>query len=250
MKIEYAAWTDPGRQRSRNEDSSLLDSFNGVFAVFDGMGGGGTGDIASQTASDAIAEFGNPAFPKKSPFLEPLLVQAIQHAHQAVVAAQSPSGPYRYAQFGTTVAAVQIAGELVSIAHVGDARVYRLSRGTLRLCTEDHSLLNDYLKVNALTPEQIRDFPHKGIITRTLGFKGDPVVVDTSTLVPESGDLFLVCTDGVHSLLDDASIKLTLENQLGLAPDNLEEAAHSLVRAANAAGGTDNITVVLVRVTE
>lgn len=250
MNVEYAAWTDTGQKRTRNEDLFLLDAFNGVFAVFDGMGGGGTGDIASQIAVDAMAEFGNPVFPKKSPFIEPLLAQAIQHAHQAMIDAQKTDGKYPYASFGATVAAIQIAGELVSIAHVGDSRVYRLSRGKLIRCTEDHSLLNDYMKVMALTPQQIKDFPHKNVITRALGFKADAVVVDTSTLIPEAGDLFLICSDGIHSLLEDDQIQSTLEKQLALASGSLEEVARVLVSAANEAGGTDNITAVLVRVTE
>jgi protein phosphatase len=250
MNVEYSGWTDAGMKRDRNEDSYFLDAFNGVFAVFDGMGGARSGEIASQVCVDALAEFGNPEFPKKSPLIEPLLLQALQHVNQVMWDVQKAGGRYAHASFGAAGAAIQVEDDWVTIAHVGDCRVYRLSRGVLTRCTEDHTLLNDpefTVQIQKLTPEQLKAVP-KNVIVRAFGLK-EVAGVTCSSLHSESGDLFLVCSDGIHSMLEDDQIRSALENQLKRNSSDIELAVRALVDAANTAGGADNIAAVVVRLT-
>jgi serine/threonine protein phosphatase PrpC len=125
---------------------------------------------------------------------------------------------------------------------VGDSRVYLLREGTLSLLTEDHSLLNDYIKAKRLTPEEIERFPHKNVIVRALGMRED-VEVDTRREIPRRGDLFLLCSDGLSGMLSDDQIAEILKHRT-----DVDQACTRLIAAANAAGGIDNVTVVLAAV--
>ena len=142
---------------------------------------------------------------------------------------------------GTTVVALFAVEDGVYIAHVGDSRVYRMREGKLEQLTEDHSLLNDYIKMKRLTPEEIANFPHKNVIVRALGMK-DSVKVDTRLEQPRAGDLYLLCSDGLSGPVQDPTMLDIL-----LAANDLKTAASRLIAKANENGGPDNISVVLAR---
>jgi serine/threonine protein phosphatase PrpC len=154
---------------------------------------------------------------------------------------EKASTEQKYKGMGTTVVAVHYADKIAVVAHVGDSRVYFFRNGVLKQITEDHSLLNDYLKAKKLTPEEIEAFPHKNVIVRALGMK-DNVQVDVSRLEPQEGDIYLLCSDGLSGMVPDAQIQecLTQTKDLNLA-------CSQLIDHANANGGNDNVTCVLAR---
>jgi serine/threonine protein phosphatase PrpC len=145
---------------------------------------------------------------------------------------------------GTTLVSSHFSPDGLVIAHVGDSRAYRFRDGILTQLTEDHSLLNDYIKMKDLTPEQIENFPHKNVIVRALGMK-ETVQVDVVTDIPQPNDLYLLCSDGLSGMIDDPGLARILERE-----GTLEGACASLITTANENGGTDNITVVLVKIIE
>jgi protein phosphatase len=142
---------------------------------------------------------------------------------------------------GTTIVALFAVEDGVYIAHVGDSRIYRMRDGKLEQLTEDHSLLNDYIKMKRLTPEEIANFPHKNVIVRALGMK-DTVKVDTRLEQPRGSDVYLLCSDGLSGPVSDPDLLDVL-----LGASDLKAAASRLVTRANENGGPDNITVVLAR---
>ena len=144
---------------------------------------------------------------------------------------------------GTTMVALLVAHGSVYVGHVGDSRAYLLRDGSLSQLTEDHSLLNDYLKMHNLSPEEIENFPHKNVIVRALGMK-ERVDVDVQQHTARAGDIYMLCSDGLSGMLSDEAIDSVLHDAL---PD-LEGACAALVHSANARGGTDNITTVLVQI--
>ena len=147
----------------------------------------------------------------------------------------------RFRGMGTTIVSIHFNGSYAYIAHVGDSRVYSFRGGVLTQVTEDHSLLNDYLKAKKLTPEEIEAFPHKNVIVRALGMK-DTVQVDVTRVEPADGDIFLLCSDGLSGMVSDAQIQETLAKT-----KDLQVAASQLIDLANANGGNDNVTCVLAR---
>jgi protein phosphatase len=142
---------------------------------------------------------------------------------------------------GTTIATVHFATNLAYVAHVGDSRVYALRNGVLKQLTEDHSLLNDYLKAKKLTADEVEAFPHKNVIVRALGMK-DTVQIDIVKLDPLEGDLFLLCSDGLSGMVPDSQIQKVL-----LQTAELQPSCKQLIDLANSAGGNDNVTCVLAR---
>jgi protein phosphatase len=154
---------------------------------------------------------------------------------------EAASGDPNYRGMGTTIATVHFAETSVYVGHVGDSRVYRFRDGKLELVTEDHSLLNDYLKAKKLSPEEIEAFPHKNVIVRALGMK-DTVQVDVGRFEPQDGDVFLLCSDGLSGMVSDEEMGEALRET-----SELEEACSKLIERANAAGGNDNVTCILAR---
>jgi protein phosphatase len=154
---------------------------------------------------------------------------------------EAASGDPNYRGMGTTIVTVHFAESSIYVGHVGDSRVYRFRDGKLELVTEDHSLLNDYLKAKKLTPEEIDAFPHKNVIVRALGMK-DTVQVDVGRFEPHDGDVFLLCSDGLSGMVADAEMEQLLRETA-----DLEEACTRLIERANAAGGNDNVTCILAR---
>jgi len=144
---------------------------------------------------------------------------------------------------GTTLVAITFSGDTAYLGHVGDSRIYRLRGDELDQVTEDHSLLNDYIKMKDLTEQEIENFPHKNVIVRALGMK-ETVQVDVAHHDPEPGDLYLLCSDGLNGMITDAKIReLMIDDR-----NDLEKCCNELIKAANEGGGNDNVTVVLVEI--
>jgi protein phosphatase len=230
--VEQVGRTDVGRQRSVNEDSLVLAP--PFFAVADGMGGAKAGEVASAMAAGAFdgeSDSGEPA--------EAQLSRILQEANRRIYELATTDDSHR--GMGTTVTAAKVTGDEVSLGHVGDSRAYRLRDGELEQLTRDHSLVAELERSGQITPEAAEHHPQRSIITRALGPEPD-VQVDTYTLAGRAGDVFLICSDGLTSMISDDELASILRSA-----DSLDEAADSLVRAANQSGGKDNITVVMFR---
>jgi serine/threonine protein phosphatase PrpC len=230
--VEQVGRTDVGRQRSVNEDSLVLDP--PFFAVADGMGGARAGEVASAMAADAFEGESDSGEPPEAQ-LSRILREANRRIYDLAVTDDSHRG------MGTTVTAAKVTGDEVSLGHVGDSRAYRLREGELEQLTRDHSLVAELERSGQITPEAAEHHPQRSIITRALGPEPD-VEVDTYTLAGRAGDLFLICSDGLTSMISDDELASILRSAT-----SLDEAADSLVRAANQSGGKDNITVVMFR---
>jgi protein phosphatase len=230
---EEAVRTDTGRQRNANEDSLFVDA--PLFVVADGMGGAQAGEVASRAAAESFAQNLPPAPPER------LLEETIEGANRTIheLARKDPS----LAGMGTTTTAalVDLDSEEVAIGHVGDSRAYRLRGGKLEQLTRDHSLVEEMRRKGQLTDAQAEDHPQRSIITRALGPEPE-VEVDLQTVPAQAGDVFLICSDGLTTMLDDEKIAHILARAT-----SLQSAVRALVDEANRAGGRDNITVVLFR---
>jgi PPM family protein phosphatase len=231
LRIEDQAFrTDTGRQRNANEDSFFTRA--PVFVVADGMGGAQAGEVASKAAAEAFAGELAPAPPER------VLRETIEGANRSIHEhARDDPG---LAGMGTTITAaiVDPEAEEVAIGHVGDSRAYRLRKGKLERLTRDHSLVEEMRRKGQLTEAQAEDHPQRSIITRALGPEPE-VEVDLQTVPALPGDVFLICSDGLTTMLDDDHIA----RLLGRA-STMQTAVRALVDEANRAGGRDNITVV------
>jgi protein phosphatase len=231
---EEAVRTDTGRQRNANEDSYFTRA--PLFVVADGMGGAQAGEVASKAAAESFAG----ELPAGSP--ERMLEETIEGANRTIheLARKDPS----LAGMGTTTTAaiVDLEAETVAIGHVGDSRAYRLRAGRFEQLTRDHSLVEEMRRKGQITDAQAEDHPQRSIITRALGPEPE-VQVDVQTVPTQDGDVFLICSDGLTTMLDDEAIGRVL----GRAT-SLDAAVRALVDEANRAGGRDNITVVAFRV--
>ncbi len=252
MKVAFGGETDVGVRRSRNEDNLLKMAEEHLFCVADGMGGHSSGEVASQIAVEGIANFFRATrqdqditwpykMDRNRPYDENRFITAVKLANLRIYEASQREPRYR--GMGTTIAGVYYSGNTdVLVAHVGDSRVYRIRGGKIAQLTEDHSLLNDYIKAKKLTPEEIDNFPHKNVIVRALGMK-DMVTVDLTRHPVRKDDIYLMCSDGLSGMLKDQEI---LDTVLELVePD---DACKTLIQKANEAGGVDNITVIISRV--
>ncbi len=231
---ESAGRTDAGRVRRRNEDSFVLDP--PLFAVADGMGGAQAGEVASRLAAAAFREYHDADRLEPAERVEAIIQEANRRIYERARTDSEASG------MGTTVTAAILTNGRVSIGHVGDSRAYRVRDGELEQLTEDHSLVADLMRSGRLTPEEADAHPQRSVITRALGTDAE-VDVDMTTVDVEPGDLFLLCSDGLTTMVPEEDI-LRIAQESG----SLDEIARTLVRAANSGGGEDNITVVLFRV--
>ena len=225
--------TDTGHQRNANEDSYFARA--PVFVVADGMGGARAGEVASKAAADAF-EGSLPGGPPEV-VLRETIEAANREIHELARSDSSRAG------MGTTLTAAIIdpESEEVVIGHVGDSRAYRLRHGRLEQLTRDHSLVEEMRRKGQLTDEQASDHPQRSIITRALGPEPD-VEVDLQTVPARPGDVFLLCSDGLTTMIDDSRITRILEGAT-----SMDAAVRSLVAEANRAGGRDNITAVAFR---
>lgn len=249
-RVLVAGETNVGMKRTHNEDSYDLIDEERLFVVADGMGGHASGEVASKLAIDTLRDFFKSTsqdpevtwpykMDKSRGYEENRLITGIKLANLRIHEHQQKEPKLR--GMGTTVVAILVIDEGVLIAHVGDSRVYRIRQGKLEPMTEDHSLLNDYIKMKRLSEEEIANFPHKNVIVRALGMK-ETVKVDTRLDVPQPGDLYLLCSDGLSGPVTDEEIR-----ELSLSKPDLKQAASALIDRANANGGPDNVTVVLLK---
>jgi len=250
MRIEVAGHTHVGMKRNHNEDNYLILTDENLCCVADGMGGHSSGEIASKIAVEELAEFfrmtsrdQDATWPfkmdKARNYDENRLATGIKLANKSIF--DKASTDQKYKGMGTTIVSVHFTDAAAYVGHVGDSRVYFFRQGVLRQVTEDHSLLNDYLKAKKLTPEEIENFPHKNVIVRALGMK-DTVAVDVAKVEPQQGDIFLLCSDGLSGMVTDPQMQDILTRT-----SELEKACSQLIDLANAAGGNDNVTCVLAR---
>lgn len=253
LRIEAVGETNVGMKRGHNEDNFGLADKLGLYVVADGMGGHASGEVASKMAVDVMADFfeATAADPDRTwPFKmdrsrgyeENRLVTSVKLANLRIF--ESAQRDPRQRGMGTTLVSLFAVEDGVYVAHVGDSRVYRVRDGQLEQLTEDHSLLNDYIKMKKLTPEEIANFPHKNVIVRALGMK-DSVKVDTRFESCRANDTYLLCSDGLSRMATDAEIAEIMQNE-----PNLQVAVQRLIDLANARGGKDNVTVILVRAEE
>jgi PPM family protein phosphatase len=232
---DQAGTTDVGRQRSTNEDSLVLSP--PFFAVADGMGGAKAGEVASGLAVQVFEET-----EESQESAEEQLTRILQEANRRIFELSTDDESRR--GMGTTLTAAKVLDSDVSLAHVGDSRAYRYRDEALEQITKDHSLVAELERSGQISAEAAEHHPQRSIITRALGPEPD-VEVDTYTVPGRPGDVFLLCSDGLTSMVSDDEVASILKGAEGL-----EAAADELVRAANQSGGRDNITVVLFRLEE
>ncbi len=234
--VDSFSASDTGRQRRHNEDSLLARI--PLFVVADGMGGAQAGEVASHIAVETFADGLGDGDTRPEERLAERVRAANAHIYELSQANAEQAG------MGTTLTAVYVGEDEIAIAHVGDSRAYCLRDGELLRLTDDHSLVDELLRQGRLTPEEAEDHPQRSIITRALGPEPE-VEVDTRTHRARSGDVYLLCSDGLTSMVHEARVAEILNQE----PD-LQQAGADLIAAANAAGGRDNITVLLFRVEE
>jgi protein phosphatase len=223
------AVTDPGRRRRRNEDAYVVEP--PLFAVADGMGGAQAGEVASRLAAAALKESGAEAGGEQR------IVSLIQEANRRVYdrSNRDPSA----SGMGTTMTVALVEDGQVAFGHVGDSRAYLIRDGAMEQLTEDHSLVAELMRSGKLSPEEAETHPQRSVITRALGTDPD-VDVDTFTIAAQTGDVFLLCSDGLTTMVSNQSILDLVELHRG----DMDKALRALVSAANKGGGEDNITVV------
>ena len=231
--VKVYALTDVGRVRKSNQDALIVDEAALLYGVADGMGGHNGGETASAGARDGLAE----ALRGKEPSLDALrdgITKVNAELFKQQAEDESLSG------MGTTLSVIWLSEHFVYLGHVGDSRVYRFREGRLEQMTDDHSLVGELMRAGYLTPEEAENHPQKNVILRAVGTE-EGIDVDLAVEERRSGDLWLICSDGLHGMVKERA----MEAILGVnAP---ESAAKLLMDAALAAGGRDNISVVLVQ---
>ncbi|MDK2972439.1 MAG: family protein phosphatase [Candidatus Sumerlaeota bacterium] len=252
VRIQAAGLSDRGLKRGHNEDSLSVVPDIGLFIVADGMGGHNAGEVASRQAIESIVEFVRSSdmeevtwpFPQEPGLseLENKIVSAIKVANRDVCNLSLEH--QEYSGMGTTLVSMLIDPdtERLVIAHVGDSRCYVLRSGILEQVTLDHSWVSEQLQKKIITPEEAKNHRWKNVITRALGNKLD-VDVDVQTRALRPGDTFLLCSDGLSGMVEDDGLRDILMRHA-----DLETAIRELIQTANANGGLDNISVILVRI--
>jgi serine/threonine protein phosphatase PrpC len=246
LEIFIQGRTNKGLVRPNNEDNFTIDIKEGLLVVADGMGGHASGEIASKIAVDVIRDYidgiheGRSAqighYQEEFSEVTNRIGSAVRLANQAIYeAAQSNSG---WQGMGTTIAAVMINGSSLSIAHVGDSRVYLVRAGNIELLTDDHSVVYEQVKRDLLTKEEAKKSEMKNLLTRALGSSPE-VEVDYDELTLADGDVLVLCTDGLNSMVSDDDILSVV-----LLTNDPDQACEKLIDMANKAGGKDNITVI------
>ena len=229
--VDYATATHAGRVRRKNEDAYFAEP--PLFAVADGMGGALAGELASRISVQTLAEL-----PQQGSD-EERLAETIRLANRRV-AERATSDP-RASGMGSTVTAALVGHAVVTFAHVGDSRAYLWRGGVLTRLSDDHSLVAEWVRAGALAPEEAAQHPQRSVITRALGADWQ-IDIDIWTTPARTDDVILLCTDGLSGFVDEAAVARTLEQH-----ERLDDVVGSLIDAANAAGGEDNITAVALR---
>ena len=252
-KLEIVNMSDVGRRRPHNEDSTLSDAETGLMVLADGMGGYKAGEVASAIAVTTVHHevlAGLDQIKQEKPRGHAALSPQSQVVKDAIITANS--GIYRTAQrdpqcqgMGTTIVTALFYNNSVTIAHVGDSRLYRLRGDEFSQITRDHSLIQELIDRGLYTPEEAALNTPKNLVTRALGIEPD-VNVDIAEQPVVPGDIFLLCSDGLNDMVDDEEIHLTLSKYSA----NLVQAVEELIRLANARGGKDNTSIILIRAKE
>lgn len=248
MRVDSGSVTDVGRKRKSNEDNYCANDEEGLYVVADGMGGHAAGEVASELVTETIEEFIKLTSSDRDitwPFGvdETLtlsgnrLKTAIRYANRKLLERIKESAEYE--GMATTVAAVLVEKDKANIAHVGDSRVYLVRDGELRLLTNDHSWVNEQVMSGLIDSDQARTHPLRNVVTRALGGK-ESLEVDMQVLELRDGDLLLLCSDGLTSMVEDVEILEVVK----AGGNEVNAVARKLVEAANSSGGEDNITAV------
>ena len=237
--MQYYGLTDQGMVRKQNEDCFFVDEKNGVFFVADGMGGHNGGKMASQMSADITKEYVNEHIPTDEN-VSLLLEEAIQKANSDIYHKAKKERAYN--GMGTTVEACALKSDKLFSFHVGDSRLYRLRAGKLVQLTTDHSYVEVLVQNGNITRKEARSHPNRNVITRAVGT--DPSVeIDRAEFSVKTGDVYLICTDGLTEMLDDRAIKKIILLDLPL-----KERVEKLIETANEKGGTDNVTALMIEV--
>ena len=232
--------TDVGRKRNGNQDSLLINDKLMLYAIADGMGGHKGGEIASSLCLEVIESAVSKMVDRNTDFkIAPFLKESTSLASMRIYERASMDEGLK--GMGTTLVSLYIKNDKAYISQVGDSRAYLYSGGALWKITEDHSLVNEQVRSGLISKDQADKLTYKNVITRSVGFE-EIVDVDIYTRELQSGDLFLLCSDGLTSMISDPDIKANID------PSDLSGSIKRLIDAANEAGGSDNISVILVRV--
>jgi protein phosphatase len=252
--LEAYGQTDVGRRRKLNEDNYLVSKEPGLFAVCDGMGGHNAGEVASKMAIETLQAFIEKSHREKEitwpygldvnlSFDGNRLKTAVKLANKKVF--RAADNREDYTGMGTTAVAALVSENVLTVGSAGDSRCYLLRAGKLTQLTRDDSWVSAALGEGILNPDEIERHPLRNVITKAVGAK-ETIELDVVEQKLEPGDLALICSDGLHSMISDDQILAALTP----VPATLEEAAGKLIDAANEAGGKDNVSVVLLRYTE
>ena len=248
--LEMASCSDMGRVRTNNEDAVLANSQLGFAVIADGMGGYNAGEVASAMATAMLGSEMEYAFQNRAPYTKmdsghvwarEAMISVIGRTNGAIC--QAAQGNSRYAGMGTTLVSVQFYDNRLTVAHVGDSRLYRWRHNSLAQLTRDHSLLQEQIDSGMITAEQARFSQNKNLVTRALGVEM-AVEVEANEYEALPGDVYLLCSDGLNDMVPDEDIALALTT----LSSNLPLCAAQLVEMANDNGGRDNVSVVLVKV--
>ncbi len=248
--LQIVSRSDAGMVRSHNEDAVFANAACGLAILADGMGGYNAGEVASGMATTLLGSEIEKAFAKTEPhhldatgklYAHSVLEAEIARANTAIY--QAAQSQPQYAGMGTTLVVALFYDNMMTVAHIGDSRLYRLRGGEFQAITRDHSLLQEQIDSGMITPEEARHSQNKNLVTRALGVDPtvEPEIRDYDTM---PGDLYLLCSDGLNDMVEDEEIALTLQ----ALSANLELAATQLIQTANDSGGRDNVSVVLVRI--
>ncbi|QWR77646.1 Stp1/IreP family PP2C-type Ser/Thr phosphatase [Candidatus Magnetomonas plexicatena] len=239
MVVKAAGKSDVGLRRSRNEDSFCIDKSAGLYVVADGVGGSQRGELASKMAVESICSYISEKIKANnlSESITGLLYDAIKRANQEIydlsLTDDSLTG------MATTVVAALVRGDRVAIAHVGDSRLYLIRGGNIEALTDDHSLVAEQIRRGILTKEEADEVGMRNVITRSLGFTPE-VEPDTDEMTIYDGDVLLLCSDGLYTMVPERAILLVVNSS-----DDPEEISSRLIGFANKKGGRDNITVIV-----
>jgi len=242
MQFKVGFKTDIGRKRTQNQDSGIAIPELGLFIVSDGMGGHRGGEIASATAVESISAYVKKAHPNQDS--TKVIAEAIRMANTAIFerATQEPS----LQGMGTTTTALLLKDKNLALGHVGDSRCYFFRLGAIWQATRDHSLVQEKLRAGLITRADVKTDRMKNVITRSVGFEKQ-VDVEIYQMEIQPGDCFLLCSDGLSGLVEDLEILKIVQKYL-FEENNINKAVDELIAAANANGGDDNVTSLLVQV--
>lgn len=245
LRLKAAGCSHVGMKRKQNQDNFLLAPELRLFVVADGMGGHKGGETASYLAVHTIADyFRNNQAPSPQANPSPKVLQAIQAANAAIQSKGMTDASLQ--GMGTTAVAMHFTSDKLFVGHVGDSRCYLVHPDRIWQITRDHSLVQEKLRAGLITRAQLKTDKMKNVITRSVGFEAE-VDIDVYMLEPHPGDVFVVCSDGLSGMVDDEDIRDIIGEHV-FRQGNIELAVRTLIETANAHGGDDNVTAVVVRV--